>query len=161
MQDEACKQDEVRRSTVSSRSPTCNLRNLNMELSCGNTKPFTFSQQTKLLFSLPRTPPKAFECSLCPPILNPRPLLRVVVVCFGVVLPVFHGLPLSVSGVCVCVCVCARHLFSSRAKVAMLACIGYIVPEFVRFPGRLFRDQACSSDTELSVHERTPLSPAS
>ena len=106
MQDEACKQDEVRRSTVSSRSPTCNLRNLNMELSCGNTKPFTFSQQTKLLFSLPRTPPKAFECSLCPPILNPRPLLRVVVVCFGVVLPVFHGLPLSVSGVCVCVCLC-------------------------------------------------------
>ena len=143
MQDEACKQDEVRRSTVSSRSPTCNLRNLNMELSCGNTKPFTFSQQTKLLFSLPRTPPKAFECSLCPPILNPRPLLRVVVVCFGVVLPVFHGLPLSVSGVCVCVSV--QDICSAPAP--RLQCL----PALVTLSQSSCASQAGSFETKL-VH---------
>ena len=160
MQDEACKQDEVRRSTVSSRSPTCNLRNLNMELSCGNTKPFTFSQQTKLLFSLPRTPPQGFRVQS----LSAHPQPSTLAAGGGCLLwCCLARVPRStfVCLWCVCVCVCARHLFSSRAKVAMLACIGYIVPEFVRFPGRLFRDQACSSDTELSVHERTPLSPAS
>lgn len=53
-----------------------------------------------------------------------------------------------------CVYVLFQRKFLWRKKVAMLACIGYIVPEFVRFPGALKADKHNGSCVDEDFHIR-------